>query len=412
MDIFKKNLFPTFFVDKELFLTEGLNTYGILYTIITLIICIFVSNIICRINKYEYKERSLNRLGCIDGLRGYLALGVFFHHFIITYIYQIKGYWCVPPSRFFTNIGQAGPVLFFMITGFLFFHRILNRNANFSWANLYISRFFRLVPLYWSCVAVISVIVFVKKGGIASSIYEVAISIMYWLSFFGNPDINKFTLTWRIIAGVTWTLKYEWLFYFSLPFLSILTKSSIYSIGLLSVIILILVYYSLRNFTIPSIEIELKFFLLFFLGGLSAYLNQFGFLKKKLTGTIYSIIASVSLIFLLFFFDTSFGFTQFLLLFIFFLPVSLGNSIFGIFNKNFSILLGEMSYSIYLIHGLILYASFSILCPSVLKNISSSNQILLWMVIICLATIIISWLTYSLIERTFINLGKFFQIQT
>jgi len=392
-------------------LIADLNSYGVIYTILTLIICISTSHVICKLNKYEYDSRSKNRLGCIDGLRGYLALGVFFHHFVVFYIYIVKGYWCIPPSRFFTNLGQTGPVLFFMITGFLFFHRILNKRMGFRWTNLFISRFFRLVPLYWTCVAVITVIVFINTGQFNSSAFEIIVDILYWLSFFGTPDINNFPLTWIIIAGGTWTLKYEWVFYFSLPFLSIIIRPSTYLKLLMSFIILTTAYYTIRPITISSVDIESQFFSLFFLGALSAYLNQFKFIKKKITSPIFSIIGIGSLAYLLFFFDTSIGYIQYILLYIFFLPVSLGNSMFGLLNKNFSILLGEISYSIYLIHGLILYVTFTILYPNVFENIIVSFRFFSWMVLICLATIIISWLTYILIERTFIKLGKSLQSQ-
>jgi peptidoglycan/LPS O-acetylase OafA/YrhL len=281
----------------------------------------------------------------------------------------------------------------------------------FRWTNLFISRFFRLVPLYWTCVAVITVIVFINTGQFNSSAFEIIVDILYWLSFFGTPDINNFPLTWIIIAGVTWTLKYEWVFYFSLPFLSIIIRPSTYLKLLMSFIILTTAYYTIRPITISSVDIESQFFSLFFLGALSAYLNQFKFIKKKITSPIFSIIGIGSLAYLLFFFDTSIGYIQYILLYIFFLPVSLGNSMFGLLNKNFSILLGEISYSIYLIHGLILYVTFTILYPNVFENIIVSFRFFSWMVLICLATIIISWLTYILIERTFIKLGKSLQSQ-
>ncbi|WP_419760663.1 acyltransferase family protein [Acidisoma sp.] len=63
------------------------------------------------------------RVQTIDGLRGFLAIGVFIHHSVIYHQYLLTGRWDVPPSVFYTNIGKAGVTVFFMITGYLFGHR-------------------------------------------------------------------------------------------------------------------------------------------------------------------------------------------------------------------------------------------------------------------------------------------------
>ncbi|HEX2532066.1 MAG TPA: hypothetical protein VHK70_11475, partial [Burkholderiaceae bacterium] len=42
----------------------------------------------------------------IEGIRSFLALGVFFHHAVITYYSYVTGDWSLPPSRFYANIGQ------------------------------------------------------------------------------------------------------------------------------------------------------------------------------------------------------------------------------------------------------------------------------------------------------------------
>lgn len=61
-----------------------------------------------------------DRLSNLDGLRGFLAFGVFFHHSAIYHQYFQDGQWVLPPSCFYTLIGPACVALFFMITGYLF----------------------------------------------------------------------------------------------------------------------------------------------------------------------------------------------------------------------------------------------------------------------------------------------------
>ena len=71
-----------------------------------------------------------NRISNIDGLRGYLALGVFFHHFIITYYWQNTGIWQRSPENFYNNLAELSVSMFFMITGYLFFKVILKNDLD------------------------------------------------------------------------------------------------------------------------------------------------------------------------------------------------------------------------------------------------------------------------------------------
>jgi cytochrome c oxidase assembly factor CtaG len=87
----------------------------------------------------------------IDGLRGFLAFGVFVHHAAIWYAFLKTGQWVVPESRLFTHLGQSTVTLFFMITGFLFYGKMLesrHQRAPVDWLRLYVSRCLRILPLY------------------------------------------------------------------------------------------------------------------------------------------------------------------------------------------------------------------------------------------------------------------------
>src|SRR5215213_2016451 len=62
------------------------------------------------------------RFECIDGLRGFLALGVFASHAVRMYVLHDTGEWSLPAggAPFHSKAAAAGVALFFMITGFLF----------------------------------------------------------------------------------------------------------------------------------------------------------------------------------------------------------------------------------------------------------------------------------------------------
>jgi peptidoglycan/LPS O-acetylase OafA/YrhL len=57
-------------------------------------------------------------------------------------------------------------------------------------------------------------------------------------------------------------------------------------------------------------------------------------------------------------FPSAYGFAPFVLLTVFFCIVAAGNDLFGLLTRPAARKLGEMAYSIYLLHGLILYATF------------------------------------------------------
>src|SRR5207302_5329977 len=96
------------------------------------------------------------RFTSLDGLRGYLAFGVFIHHGSVWYIFLHTSEWNVPPSYVYTNIGQASVALFFMITGFLFWSKLLRGHEEpINWYRLYLSRLLRLVPLYTLAVTLV-----------------------------------------------------------------------------------------------------------------------------------------------------------------------------------------------------------------------------------------------------------------
>ena len=104
------------------------------------------------------------RTETLDGLRGFLALSVFVHHFVITHRYLQSGIWDYPPSAFYTLLGQVGFGGFFMITGFLFWGKLLDARGRPDWWTLYLGRVFRIGPMY---VVVVVLMLFVGSWNAA-----------------------------------------------------------------------------------------------------------------------------------------------------------------------------------------------------------------------------------------------------
>ncbi|TDR27720.1 acyltransferase family protein [Hydromonas duriensis] len=120
---------------------------------------LFLAAVIQRLNQfYSLPQHKTFKHVAIDGLRGFLALGVFFHHSLINYNYIATGVWTTPNSRFYTMLGQLSVGLFFAITAFLFWSKVLDSRDGINWKTLYVSRVRRIMPMY--LVSVVIVIVF------------------------------------------------------------------------------------------------------------------------------------------------------------------------------------------------------------------------------------------------------------
>ncbi|MEP7171057.1 MAG: acyltransferase, partial [Bacteroidota bacterium] len=158
-------------------------------------------------------------------MRGFLALGVFIHHSSVWYQYIHTGNWDPPRSNLYNQLGQTSVSLFFMITSFLFITKLMNSSAKgFNWRDFFLSRLFRLAPMYFFSISILIVLVmFLSKWKLNVEIPQFIKSIVDWGLFTINntPGINNSSFTTVINAKVVWSLPYEWLFYFSLPVISL-----------------------------------------------------------------------------------------------------------------------------------------------------------------------------------------------
>jgi peptidoglycan/LPS O-acetylase OafA/YrhL len=345
-------------------------------------------------------------MGCIDGLRGFLALGVFLYHCVIWHYYIFTGIWRIPYSSFYLLAGHVGVALFFMITGFLFWHKLWNARGPVNWRKLYTSRIFRLVPLYFLAITIVTLTAFLVGGfNLKVSILSFLKSIIQWLLFFKEVDINKYPNTAHILGGMQWTLKYEWFFYLSLPILAIFIRfGKKRPIILWSLVALILV--GMKFPTVIGFGINTEFFAYFMIGALTAILFSYDKLKSFFQKKWISIIALLSLCILFLFFEKGkiiyAQWIPLLLLTIFFIPIALGNSLFGLLKIPEVIILGESSYGIYLLHGIILYYLAPIFfIPSLGLGSVYIGMCAIGIVLICVACTV-----HLLIEKPFMEFGK------
>lgn len=333
------------------------------------------------------------RFATIDGLRGFLAFFVFLHHSCIWYFYLRSEKWEVPPSNLYTHFGQSSVALFFMITGFLFFSKLIEgKSRGIDWERLYVSRFLRLAPLYFFVVFILFLVVSIlSNGSLNQPISKLMLGMLRWLGFtaFGGPNLNGVERTFVIVAGVTWSLPFEWFFYFSLPLLALTLgvkpHAAYICLGL------ICVAFAARN---PS------FHYLSFAGGIAAaLLVRLDFIRRLAVSKISSIIAVFCLVLTVVAYPSGYGVVPLSLLTVFFILIASGNSLFGFLLSPVSRKLGEFAYGIYLIHGLILFITFNFVLGLPLSRSLSTWQH--WAIVVGVTPLLIfmSFLTYTFIEH-------------
>lgn len=334
------------------------------------------------------------RFQSIDGIRGYLGFAVFLHHSCIWYFYLKNKVWAVPPSYIYTNLGQGGVAIFFMITSFLFFTKILDHKSKpIDWIYLYSSRILRLLPLYLIVIFIMLVIVAVKTNfELVEPVNLIAKEIFNWIRF-SQSDVNKLQNTSIIFSGVTWTLPYELAFYSLLPVIYITIKLNSKYWYIPTVISL---YVGGQYFKMLDLNI---IFLKVFLGGMiAAIVAKINLIQKISNSKLASLIVTTLLFTATTQYASSYESTPLLMLTAAFTLVASGNSVFGILTNQLSRKLGEITYSIYLLHGIVLYLIFSVFIG---EDASSQFSLVeFWVIIISITPLVIaiSALSFRFIE--------------
>jgi peptidoglycan/LPS O-acetylase OafA/YrhL len=292
----------------------------------------------------------------LDGLRGYAAFLVYIHHAAIWYFFARSDVWQLPPSRLYVHFGQSSVAIFFMITGLLFWSKLIaGRTRPLDWRRLYVSRVLRLAPLFVFLVAVLWIVALALSGfRLRVSIPRAALDTLHWLSFTttGMPNLNLAPTA--LIAGPAWSLPYEWWFYLSLPLAGVLLGArpprGWLTIGLIGVAGGAWWISQRGSWPIAAS----------FLGGLvTAFLVTRPRLRALARHPAASIVCLAALV-ASSRFSTPFAPAPLLLLSAAFAIVACGNTLFGTLEWAVARGLGDMGYSVYLLHGLVLFTAFAV----------------------------------------------------
>jgi len=333
--------------------------------------------------RQRLEEEKSGRFGGVDGLRGFLAIGVLFTHAVNTWYYYTEGLWNGHSGQGWGSTGETGVALFFMITGFLFWRRVLQSpDGSLDTVALYRSRVRRIVPMYAASVLMVLLVVAVMSGfTLNTGMHQFLKELRPWISFgfLDTGDLNGVNGA-RYINPVYWTLAFEWGFYLALPFLALFARGR-YSLVLFSLVIL----FGLR------VPITLNFLC----GALAALALERGLLGRRLESPMLAPLPIIALCAGLQF---SYGPVHSLLLFVFFLFIVGGNTLYGLLTTAPARLLGMVSYSYYLLHSIVLFVIMRLVENHF--SMASLGPVEYWVFVSLTAvmTVILSAVTYRHVE--------------
>lgn len=337
----------------------------------------------------------------LDGLRAVLALGVFFTHSLTFHYWMVNRHWGLPPSQFYSQLSIAPVACFFVITGFLFWTKAQKKGL--GPLNIYFfHRIRRLYPAYlFACFLILAVIFWL--GGPPNHPWGLRLlrCLMPFLTFslVDGAPINHLENVGIINAGVTWTLRVEWMFYLMLPIVALFARKTWSQILLLGVSVIL--YFGLPAFRVRFHDplglgtlMYFNHFLLsyFSVGMLLAFMRLRYRWESFVNGWIAACIA-ICFLLLLFFAPPKEGLLEGALVAFPMLVVVYGNSFFGILSSRPLVLLGQASYSIYLLHGIVLYVSNQLIYRSSLA--ARITPWSFWTIHAILGTIIVALATFS-----------------
>jgi len=358
--------------------------------------------IFSRFSPFYRRELAVaNRELPLDGLRGLAALMVATHHAALCHNWLKTGVWFDSGSRVIQHFGPAGVLLFFMLTGYLFWGKA---RASKGWMNpfrLWRGRILRIAPLYLFSLGLILLVALVEQGGNWLTIANwkpmlrlLALGALPWQAI-GNFYPGEYN------ANVIWTLAYEWRFYLILPFIAWLALNR-----------------KILGFTVTTyvliaagiwFDLAVTPGLYFIFGMLAAELLQDPSCRKPLQRPALAATALFVCVMLCWLCYDS-GRTELsrdllaLICFPVFLTAAAGNTFFGFLTNPAMRCLGAISFSLYLLHGILFKFAGYILKMEGWSNLSLTQ---FWLIHIGVAvlTVCLCAATYRWIEFPFLSIS-------
>jgi len=372
-----------------------------------------LSRIIPFHRELDRKELHGTHLLALDGLRGVLALGVFFVHAIGYYYFQKTGVWDYPPSNFYSQMAIFPVTMFFFITGYLFWSKLI-RTSHIPALQFYYRRLGRLGPAYgFACLFFFFLVAIASHFHRNEPFHKIGVEALLWIAFISpSHDINAIANS-KEWFGQAWTLRYEWMFYLLLPFLGWFARKRFRLVILLAAAAIF--YTASTKVHLHGVAGKLEeifgsyvFYLLFVfsVGMFVAILRPTEAWVKRARSRTAALIALALVGFVLVLVKPHYGWLESIILALPFACVCFGNNWLGLLTLKPLRFLGRISYSIYLLHLPFLIAGIFLIKK--VCDITAYNAIVYWayMTLCGALTIVASAYCYQYLEHPFLHLGR------
>ena len=348
----------------------------------------------------------------LDGLRGILASSVFFHHATISYFFFRTGRWDRPASNFYGQLGPSAVTMFFFISGFLFWQKMLRDPASVSVRRLLPNRARRILPAYLLAILILYIVVaFLSDFHLRESAGEVLKELVSWLlagfPYLGGPFTNLFNPVY-MTGGIFWTLQMEWLFYFLLPLLTWFRPIRKFFLPVLIAMgaSFVIPRLPVTGFYRTSLADTMHTFTHLFWAGFAfgmfaAYGKRGERVDRILTSPWMTPVAILLLV-------VQFGYVPagyndlepWLLAPIFFMIIA-GNSFHGLLSSRAFRALGTVSFSMYVLHGLLLHLLLMLL--EHFRPIDTIDPLPYWLCILVFGLVITlcATISFRFVEKPF-----------
>lgn len=362
------------------------------------------------------EHRNSARYGYIDALRGLAVLGVVVVH--------VANSMMIPSDNLnaLLSSGARGVQLFYIVSSFTIIMSLASRGNQdqVSWTQFYIRRFFRIAPMFY-----LAVVYYLFTDGVTSS-YWAPDGLEWWavpLNFTFLHGWHPETINSLVPGG--WSIAVEVTFYLLVPLIFFWVNSIS---RVLIFVFLVLAFMSVANEVLPRFLISVldyekdkqylatHFFSFWFFSQLPVF--AIGVLCYYVAARVTTHDRFVSLaclaIFVVIFLLFSLEIIQSS-----YIPPHIGCSIAFVFLllglkihpwkiivNRLATTLGKISFSVYIVHFAVIKKTVYIMVP-VLQNFGLMG-LFAYFCIVMLATVIISSITYKLIEKPFILIGKNF----
>lgn len=349
-------------------------------------------------SSYQKAETTQSRLMYLDTLRGFAALWVVFFHMI----YLSDPVLDVPEKLFFMRIGGMGVPLFFIISAFSLCLTMPRHVATGrTLLSFHVHRIFRVVPLFYFVLA-LSLYFFASKGAYYP-LERIFLNISCLFNFFPGEQLSL------VMAG--WTVGVEILFYIIFP--------SIYIFGKNIINCLILFFVSICVAIMSQIFIDDNEYYAWsilrhapiFIGGMLLF--QLHEKIKYISGWGRSTLGILMCLgfFPAFMFLIRYGNTPYIGYYLHLLPFSLALLGFSLFTppllvSSFTASLGKVSYSLYLLHPLVIVNINHIYPKIYALGFGVTFSFILCSLVTFMFLVPLAYLSFCYIEKPGIKLGK------